>query len=81
MNDFKIFIKIIKYRTHTCNISSLDSILVHGTFSPIILLLCTDSYTIKETVILMNILMIKYDISCTIRYYNNHYSRIYIYKK
>ena len=51
-----------------------------GTFNGISLLLCTDSFTIKETVILMNVLFIKYDISCTIRYYNNKYPRIYIYK-
>ena len=52
-----------------------------GTFNGITLLLCTDSYTIKEVVLLINVLIIKYEIHCTIRYYNQHYPRIYILKK
>ena len=52
-----------------------------GTFNGITLLLCTDSYSIKEVVLLINVLVIKYDVHCTIRYYNQHYSRIYIVKK
>ena len=52
-----------------------------GTFNGITLLLCTDSYTIKEVVLLINVLIIKYDIHCTIRYYNQRYPRIYILKK
>jgi len=52
-----------------------------GTFNGITLLFCTDSYSIKDIVMLMNVLIIKYDIYCTIRYYNNRYPRIYILKK
>ena len=47
-----------------------------GTFNEISLLLCTDSFTIKEVVLLINVLIIKYDIHCTIRYYNQRYSII-----
>jgi len=52
-----------------------------GTFNGITLLLCTDSYLIKEVVLLINVLVIKYNIHCTIRYYNNKYPRIYVLKK
>jgi len=52
-----------------------------GTFNGITLLLCTDSYSTKEVVLLINVLIIKYDIHCTIRYYNQRYPRIYILKK
>jgi hypothetical protein len=50
-----------------------------GTFKGIILLFCTDSYSIKDVVILINILNIKFNIHCTIRYYN--FPRIYVYKR
>lgn len=52
-----------------------------GTFNGITLLLCTDCYTIKKVVLLINVLIIKYDIHCTLRYYNHRYPRIYILKK
>jgi LAGLIDADG DNA endonuclease family protein len=52
-----------------------------GTFNGITLLLCTDSYSIKEVVILMNVLMIRYNIYCNIHSYNNRYPKIYIYIK
>jgi hypothetical protein len=39
-----------------------------GTFKGIILLFCTGSYSIKDVVMLINILIIKYGIHCTIRY-------------
>jgi hypothetical protein len=52
-----------------------------GIFNGTTLLLCTDSYSIKEVVLLINVLVIKYDIYCTIHYYNKHYPRIYILKK
>ena len=39
--------------------------------------LCTDSYTIQELVILINILIIRYDLKCTIHKAGNHH-RIYI---
>lgn len=41
------------------------------------IILCTDSYSIKEIIILMNILKIKFDIDTSI-YMNNGYPRIYI---
>jgi hypothetical protein len=43
------------------------------------IILCTDCFTIKEVVILMNILLIKFDIKSTI-HYDNNYPRIYINK-
>ena len=52
-----------------------------GTFNGVTLLLCTDSYSIKEVVLLMNVLIIKYDIHCNIRYFKSHLPRIYIIKK
>jgi len=50
-----------------------------GTFKGIILLFCTDSYSIKDVIMLINIHIIKYDIHCTIRYYN--FPSIYVYKR
>jgi hypothetical protein len=44
------------------------------------LVLCTDSYTIKEIVFLMNILMLKFDLECTLREHNKGQFRIYIKK-
>ena len=41
------------------------------------LTICTDSYTIKEVVILINILKIRYDLNCSIHYLNNR-PRLYI---
>lgn len=41
------------------------------------LTICTDSYTIKEVVILINILKIRYDLNCSIHYPNNK-PRLYI---
>lgn len=52
-----------------------------GTFNGITLLSYTDSYSIKDVVMLINILIIKYDIHCTIRYYNSSFPRIYVYKR
>lgn len=45
------------------------------------LVLCTDSFKIKEVVLLMNVLIIRYNINCTITYYSKKYPRIYIGKK
>jgi hypothetical protein len=39
--------------------------------------LCTDSFTIQEVVLLINILIIKYDLNCSIHKSNNNL-RIYI---
>lgn len=44
------------------------------------LLLCTDSYSIKDTIFLMNILIIKFDLDCTLRENNPGQYRIYIKK-
>ena len=44
------------------------------------IILCTDCFTIKEVVLLMNIILIKYNISSTIHYDNNK-PRIYINNK
>lgn len=41
------------------------------------LTICTDSYTIKEVVILINILKIRYDLNCSIHYIKNK-PRLYI---
>ena len=76
-------IKIIKSSIYNdlTPIALAHWIMGDGTFNGITLLLCTDSYSIKEVVLLINVLVIKYDIHCTIRYYNQHYPRIYILKK
>ena len=37
-----------------------------GKAKPLGLILCTDSYTIKEVVRLMNVLMIRYRLDCTL---------------
>jgi hypothetical protein len=41
------------------------------------LTLCTDSFTIQEVVLLINILIIKYDLNCIIHKSNNNF-RIFI---
>lgn len=45
------------------------------------LVLCTDSFTIQEVIILMNVLKIKYDIDSTIQGIQNQRPRIYILPK
>ena len=42
------------------------------------LILCTDFYTVEDVVILMNVLIIKFRIECTIRVHNKNQYRIYI---
>lgn len=42
------------------------------------LILCTDSYTIQETVRLINALIIRYNFICTLRKANKNQYRIYI---
>ena len=44
-------------------------------------LLCTDSFSIQDIVILMNVLLIRYNISSTIQYSGKKYPRIHIRKK
>lgn len=45
------------------------------------LVLCTDSYTIQEVVCLVNVLIIRYSLICTIREVNKGQYRIYISEK
>ena len=45
------------------------------------ILFCTDLFKIKEIVLLMNVLMIRYNINCTISYHSKKYLIIYIGKK
>lgn len=42
------------------------------------LILCTDSYSVQEVVQLMNVLMIKYRLECTLRFHTPTQPRIYI---
>ena len=42
------------------------------------LIICTDSYSMKDVVRLINVLMIKYRIECTIKVRNKDKHRIYI---
>jgi hypothetical protein len=42
------------------------------------LILCTDSYSVEDIVRLMNVLMIRYRLECTIRVHNKNQIRIYI---
>lgn len=42
------------------------------------LILCTDSYTLKDVIRLMNVLMIRYRLECTIRVHRENQYRIYI---
>ncbi len=56
-------------------------ILGDGSYNGKGILLCTDSFKIKEVVLLMNVLMIRYNINCTISYHSKKYPRIYISKK
>ncbi len=54
---------------------------VEGTFNGITLLFCTELYSIVYVVRLINVLMIKYIIHCTIRYFKNRHPRIDVFKK
>jgi len=49
-----------------------------GSAKPGGLELCTDSYTIPEVVLLINVLIIKYRFDCTLRFHSGKYPRIYI---
>ena len=42
--------------------------------------LCTESYSVKENLMLLNVLIIRYNFNCTLHKRNNSY-RIHIYKK
>ena len=45
------------------------------------LVLCTDSFTIPEVVHLMNVLMIKYRLECTLQFHSPTQPRIYIIRR
>lgn len=49
-----------------------------GSARPHGLLLCTDSYSVPEVVKLMNVLIIKYELSCTLQFPAENHPRIYI---
>ena len=49
-----------------------------GAVRPQGLLLCTESYSVQDTVRLMNVLIIKYRLECTLRYHRPRQPRIYI---
>jgi hypothetical protein len=42
------------------------------------LIICTDSYTIPEVVRLINVLMIRFRLDCTLRFHTSNQPRIYI---
>ena len=42
------------------------------------IILCTDSYSVQDVVRLMNVLMIRYDLECTLRFHTPSQPRIYI---
>ena len=42
------------------------------------LILCTDSFELVDTVRLMNVLMIRYNVDCTLRFHTQTHPRIYI---
>lgn len=42
------------------------------------LIICTDSYTVSDIVRLINVLIIKYRLECTLRYHTPTQPRLYI---
>lgn len=42
------------------------------------LLICTDSYSLQDVMRLMNVLVVKYRLECTLRYHSLKFPRIYI---
>lgn len=42
------------------------------------LIICTDSYSIVDVVRLINVLMIRYNLDCNLRYHTSSQPRIYI---
>jgi hypothetical protein len=45
------------------------------------LILCTDSNSLKDVILLINILIIKYDLICSLREHRKNQFRIYISEK
>lgn len=42
------------------------------------LLICTDSYTIPDAVRLINVLIVRYELDCSLRFYRPNQPRIHI---
>ena len=49
-----------------------------GKKTPFGLILCTDSYSVEDVVKLMNVLIIKYRLECTLRFHTPSQPRIYV---
>jgi hypothetical protein len=66
-----------------CPVALAHWIMGDGYYSHGGLVLCTDSFTISDTVLLMNVLMVKFRLECTLRYHgpNKTQPRIYIRKE
>jgi LAGLIDADG DNA endonuclease family len=79
LNKIKI-IKPLIYNDLT-PIALAHWIMGDGSYNGKGLVLCTDSFKIKEVVLLINVLMIRYNINCTITYQSKKYPRIYIGRK
>ena len=47
-----------------------------GSVRPQGLILCTDSYSLNDVVRLMNVLIIKYRLECTLQFYTKNHYRI-----
>ena len=45
------------------------------------LVLCTDSFTLEEVVRLVNVLILRYNLKCTLHVNKKNYNRIYISRK
>jgi len=53
-------------------------ILGDGSWRPHGLIICTDSYSVQQVIILMNVLVIKYRLECTLRFPTPTSPRVYI---
>jgi len=53
-------------------------ILGDGSLRPHGLIICTDSYSVQQVIIFMNVLVIKYRLECTLRFPTPTSPRIYI---
>lgn len=75
-------IKILKPSIyfHITPVATAHWIMGDGSFTGKSLILCTDSFSIKEVVLLINVLIIKYDINCIIQYNTKKYPIVYIRK-
>ncbi len=69
---------LFDYLTH---IALANWIMDDGTRNRYGLILCTDSYSLKDIMLLINILIIKYDLKCNLREPRKNQFRIYIQEK